>query len=525
MKPFCQYFDVFGESANRDLYRMAISKREHFAHSRTSQRKHYPDWRKSTVIYDDQLAGAAAQLEREIQIRLPEVLEALCMPAFNISSFEIQLTSHNDGEYFKWHTDNGSRETANRVLTFVYYLHRVPKRFSGGQLVIFLPDAGDVVLEPQNDSMVFFNSSAKHEVKPVACPSRLFEDGRFTLNGWIRGRVAHHDPYFGLKIFSPPGRTGLPSSPRRHVASHRPPRHTPGSYGSHVAESGLDVLPNKATRSPPDETPGRLTSVLNLYGELYRQSQRAGRVDVVRQISRSEFYESYYFANRPVLLKGVLETSEAVKKWSPEFFSRAYGAVPIQITAGRNTDPEYETHFRQTAHTITMAEFVERLSLDPETNDFYLVARNYFFDNPEFRQLRSDLQPPPEIINTTDESRGTVKLWFGPKGTVTPLHYDEHSILFTQIYGRKQFKLIPSFDYPKLYVRNTYYSAVDPERIDAKRYPDFLDASVADVIVEPGDILFIPVGWFHWVRSLDISISATFCSFHVAGRNTSMKLR
>jgi len=131
--------------------------------------------------------------------------------------------------------------------------------------------------------------------------------------------------------------------------------------------------------------------------------------------------------------------------------------------------------------------------------------------------------PPQAIINIADRGPGTAKLWFGPKGTVTPLHHDEHSILFLQIYGRRQFKLISSFDLPKIYLRKNFYSAVDLENIDAEQYPKFLNASVADVTLEPGDILFLPLGWWHWAKSLDISISATFCSFHVENCNTTLK--
>jgi ribosomal protein L16 Arg81 hydroxylase len=73
-----------------------------------------------------------------------------------------------------------------------------------------------------------------------------------------------------------------------------------------------------------------------------------------------------------------------------------------------------------------------------------------------------------------------------------------------------------------MYVRNEYYSAVDPERADLDRYPLFGEAAVGDVVVEPGDGLFLPAGWWHWARALDVSISATFSSFRVDGRNTQL---
>jgi hypothetical protein len=246
-------------------------------------------------------------------------------------------------------------------------------------------------------------------------------------------------------------------------------------------------------------------------------------VDVVSNISRDDFYENYYCLNRPVILKDMARSSPALHKWSPKFFAKNYGSVPIQITSDREGVSDYEANFRRTTRTVTIEEFVNRLSERGETNDFYLVARNYFFENPELAGLRDDLLPPPEIINTADRGPGTAKLWFGPKGTVTPLHHDEHSILFLQIYGRKQFKLIPAFDLPKIYLQKNFYSAVDLENIDAERYPKFLNASIAVVTVEPGDILFLPVGWWHWAKALEISISATFCSFHVENCNTTLK--
>ena len=521
MQRYRQYFNVLGESFNQELYRIALSKREYFTRSKTSPSRNYPDWRRSTVIYDNQLAGVAATLERAIRLCLPEVKAALAVPPFDISSFEIQLTSHNDGEYYKWHTDNGTRDTASRIITFVYYFYGQPRKFSGGELIIYQPDAEPAVIDPENDSIVFFRSHTRHEVKAVTCPSEQFEDGRFTLNGWIRRKeTVLPDDYFDARIFGLFPQLGDPRPSKRAVVSRATPMHTgnparPASVNPDKPAPAADTLSSRESAAS--------VALLNLYSELHRQSRRAGVVDVVSNISRDDFYENYYCLNRPVILKDMARSSPALHKWSPKFFAKNYGSVPIQITSDREGVSDYEANFRRTTRTVTIEEFVNRLSERGETNDFYLVARNYFFENPELAGLRDDLLPPPEIINTADRGPGTAKLWFGPKGTVTPLHHDEHSILFLQIYGRKQFKLIPAFDLPKIYLQKNFYSAVDLENIDAERYPKFLNASIAVVTVEPGDILFLPVGWWHWAKALEISISATFCSFHVENCNTTLK--
>lgn len=202
MELFLQRFNFFGEEVNRRLYELAIQKNENFSLSKTSYSKHYPEWRKSKVIYHNQFEWFRQKIEYEIRKILPQVLRELHVAPFPISGFEVQLTSHNDGEFYKWHKDNSSPDTASRIVTFVYYFHSLPKAFSGGELVIHHKEQS-YVIQPMNDSIVFFHSGRRHEVLPVVCPSKQFEHGRFTLNGWIRYKqpVRPTNDFFGYNIF------------------------------------------------------------------------------------------------------------------------------------------------------------------------------------------------------------------------------------------------------------------------------------------------------------------------------------
>lgn len=40
-------------------------------------------------------------------------------------------------------------------------------------------------IDPVDNSIVFFDSRLMHEVLPVSVSSGIFEDWRFTLNGWL----------------------------------------------------------------------------------------------------------------------------------------------------------------------------------------------------------------------------------------------------------------------------------------------------------------------------------------------------
>jgi Rps23 Pro-64 3,4-dihydroxylase Tpa1-like proline 4-hydroxylase len=130
-----------------------------------------------------------------IKAVLPQVLEKLGMEEFSIASVEAQVTASNDGDFFHFHSDNGSDPVASRHLTFVYFFHREPRQFEGGELRIhdarleegsYVSEGSYQTIVPQQNQIVFFPCELMHEITPVNCASLLFADSRFTLNGWLR---------------------------------------------------------------------------------------------------------------------------------------------------------------------------------------------------------------------------------------------------------------------------------------------------------------------------------------------------
>lgn len=146
-----------------------------------------PDFRKSLVCWHYHFDELYRRFTDRIEQVLPQVKEE--MGDFAIqhphTKVEIQMTTHGQGDNFKRHIDNASHDTYGRGITFVYYYRLTEKQnFSGGDLVIHLHN-GDRRVEPRENTIVLFPSHLYHTVEPVQVPAGSFEDGRFTLNGWI----------------------------------------------------------------------------------------------------------------------------------------------------------------------------------------------------------------------------------------------------------------------------------------------------------------------------------------------------
>ncbi|MGC1452642.1 MAG: 2OG-Fe(II) oxygenase [Candidatus Sulfotelmatobacter sp.] len=149
--------------------------------------------RRSRVLMD--LARHQDLILERIKAVLPLVVDRLGMEEFSISGVEAQVTASNDGDFFCFHSDNGSASVASRHLTFVYFFHREPLQFEGGELQIhdarlesgvYVSAGSYQTIVPQQNQIVFFPSELLHEITPVKCSSQVFADSRFTLNGWLR---------------------------------------------------------------------------------------------------------------------------------------------------------------------------------------------------------------------------------------------------------------------------------------------------------------------------------------------------
>jgi hypothetical protein len=108
------------------------------------------------------------------------------------------------------------------------------------------------------------------------------------------------------------------------------------------------------------------------------------------------------------------------------------------------------------------------------------------------------------------------QLWIGSASAdpVTGLHRDARPVLLAQVIGRKRVVLFAPHQASSLYPRrahNTYYQScwVNPVEPDLAKFPKFRDAVPITVDLHPREVLYIPIGWFHYVYALDDVLSVS----------------
>jgi SM-20-related protein len=99
---------------------------------------------------------------------------------------ELLAQAYNDESCFGKHSDaNSGGSNWQRRLSGIYYLHTRPRKFEGGSLAVYDRRGAAHFVNPEHNSAVFFPRETIHEVLPVSCASKAFEDSRFAINVWI----------------------------------------------------------------------------------------------------------------------------------------------------------------------------------------------------------------------------------------------------------------------------------------------------------------------------------------------------
>ena len=237
------------------------------------------------------------------------------------------------------------------------------------------------------------------------------------------------------------------------------------------------------------------------------------QVAVIKTPSFDMFIRDYYSKHLPVVLTGGVDNWPALDKWNPEYFLDLYGDKDIEVQFDREQDPLYERNAGKHKKRMSMREFVGMVLDNGDSNNYYMTANNTKNSMSSIASLFEDIDDFGDGYRKKSEGKIDAFLWFGPKGTFTPIHHDLTNNMLVQIYGRKKVTLIPAWQVPWLYNDKGVYSAATFPEFDEDRHSLMKNVTPMEVTIGPGESLFIPIGWWHCVESLDVSISVSFTNF------------
>ncbi|XP_062470711.1 bifunctional peptidase and arginyl-hydroxylase JMJD5 isoform X2 [Pezoporus occidentalis] len=211
-------------------------------------------------------------------------------------------------------------------------------------------------------------------------------------------------------------------------------------------------------------------------------------------------------AEKPVVLEGIMDHWPCMRKWSVDYFCQVAGCRTVPVELGtRYTDEEWSQKL------MTVGDFISQYIVNEKSVGY--LAQHQLFD--QIPELKEDISIPDYCcLGEGEEEHITINAWFGPEGTISPLHQDPQQNFLAQVFGRKYIRLYSPQDSENLYphesqiLHNT--SQVDVEDPDLVKFPNFRKAAFQSCVLMPGQVLFIPVKYWHYVRSLDVSFSVSF---------------
>ncbi|RQO39507.1 cupin [Chryseobacterium sp. KBW03] len=226
-------------------------------------------------------------------------------------------------------------------------------------------------------------------------------------------------------------------------------------------------------------------------------------IDIVEDISKEEFYEKYLKPRRPVVIRNMAKNWPAYQKWTMEYMKEVVGDVEVPLYDSSKADPS--APINASAAKMKFGDYIDLIQREPTD------LRIFLFDPIKYApKLLEDYISPKELMGGFLDKYPN--MFFGGKGSETFLHFDIDMahIFHTHFNGRKHILL---FDYKwreRLYqIPYATYALedYDIENPDFTKFPALNGVEGIECYLEHGDTLFMPTGWWHWMKYLDGSFS------------------
>lgn len=237
------------------------------------------------------------------------------------------------------------------------------------------------------------------------------------------------------------------------------------------------------------------------------------RVDV-SSLTPETFFQRYQKTGIPVVITGLIKECDwnldylCENLGTQKFLLRNYGKERYQLDKRNWTNIGSGVE----AQSMPFTDYAELLrNRKAHENDIYLAKCS--IKNTPLAHTQSlnnigelGLSKPVSDLN----------IWIGPSGHVESLHYDPVDGTLMQLHGAKKVVLFPPSQLSNLYPfpfyvhllhglkLRSWFSQVYPEQPDFESFPKLKQAlqHKYEVILERGEVLYIPAGWWHEVTAL-----------------------
>ena len=222
-----------------------------------------------------------------------------------------------------------------------------------------------------------------------------------------------------------------------------------------------------------------------------------------------------------VIRNSCVEKWDARKKWTPDYLATKISTLSgVYENDNRWFGPYYDARKPMAATFDRLNPYTSNLEL-PSAKFFQSIQNpsegRYLYFTGDIEQLGDwawrEIQPISELL-VLNPTRSSVNAWIGQPHVIAHCHYDGYHNFYAQLYGRKKFTLFSPAQWPGLHP----YPFLHPSHAqcqvnlsnaanDIARFPHLKEVTPMEVILEPGDLLYLPPLWFHHVESMEVSIS------------------
>jgi hypothetical protein len=229
------------------------------------------------------------------------------------------------------------------------------------------------------------------------------------------------------------------------------------------------------------------------------------KIDVLNYNELDVFNDFYFKPQKPVVIKGLAKEKIAGKRWSIDYFKNTMGNLVVDVFDNANKKSA-STAFTAADLKMKFGDFLSIIAKNEKT-DLRIFLFNFFKSYP---QLRKEF-PCPTIFKGLLDSRAY--MFFGGKDTTVRIHYDLDlsNVLLTHFGGKKKVILIAPEYTDLLYCLpfNTY-SLINLDQINYNKYPALAYINGYECVLQDGDSIFMPSGYWHYMTYLEGSFSISY---------------